>query len=125
MAKLSPEIQGPFFLGLAQASQKVPVVLVDETDLVTFETGIASPTIEISKVGAAYAAPSDGTWAEVSDGDYTITLNATDTDTVGWLLVRVVKTGTSAETRVLCHVSVSNEEQRDDYLRTRAIRRGF
>tara|TARA_R100000306_G_C4340779_1_gene125112 strand:- start:519 stop:893 length:375 start_codon:yes stop_codon:yes gene_type:complete len=123
MAKLAPVAQGVFDLGLSQAGQKVLVTLVDETDLATFETGISSPTIELSKNGAAYASPSDGTWAEVSDGDYTITLNATDTDTLGWLSVRVIKSGTSAETRILCNIGISNEEQRNDYLRTRAFRR--
>ena len=123
MAKLGPVAQGVFNLGLAQAGQKVLVTLVDETDLATFETGVTSPTIELSKNGAAYASPSDGTWAELSDGDYTITLNATDTDSLGWLSIRVIKSGTSAETRILCNVGISNEEQRNDYLRTRSFRR--
>ncbi len=123
MAKLGPVAQGVFNLGLSQSGQKILVTLVDETDLATFETGVSSPTIELSKNGAAYASPSDGTWAELSDGDYTITLNATDTDSLGWLSVRVIKSGTSAETRILCNVGISNEEQRHDYLRTRSFRR--
>ena len=123
MAKLGPVAQGVFNLGLSQSGQKILVTLVDETDLASFETGVSSPTIELSKNGAAYASPSDGTWAELSDGDYTITLNATDTDSLGWLSVRVIKSGTSAETRILCNVGISNEEQRHDYLRTRSFRR--
>ena len=123
MAKLGPVAQGVFNLGLSQSGQKILVTLVDETDLATFETGVSSPTIELSTNGAAYASPSDGTWAELSDGDYTITLNATDTDSLGWLSVRVIKSGTSAETRILCNVGISNEEQRHDYLRTRSFRR--
>ena len=123
MAKLGPVAQGVFNLGLSQSGQKILVTLVDETDLATFETGVSSPTNELSKNGASYSSTSDGTWAELSDGDYTITLNATDTDSLGWLSVRVIKSGTSAETRILCNVGISNEEQRHDYLRTRSFRR--
>ena len=99
--------------------QKVPVTLVDATDGETLETGIVSPTIEISKNGAAYAVPSDGTWTEISDGDYTITLDSTDTDTVGWFLLRVVKSGTSAESRVLCSVGIDPAGEADQYEKVR------
>lgn len=82
-----------FPLKQSTASQKVPVRLFDSTDHVTPETGIAAPTITISKAGAALASPSDGTWTELAGGAYTVTLNATDTATVGALIVRVVATG--------------------------------
>ncbi len=106
---------------LAQATpaQKVPVTLVDETDGKTLETGVLTPTIKISKNGAAYVTPSDGTWAEVGNGDYTVRLNGTDTIDAGWLLLRVVKSGTTAETRVLCQVGISPTEMRSQYVATR------
>tara|TARA_R100000306_G_C4361919_1_gene135698 strand:- start:1008 stop:1346 length:339 start_codon:yes stop_codon:yes gene_type:complete len=93
-------------VGVAKAAQKVPVTLVDISDGETLEASVASPTIEISKNGAAYAAASDGTWTEISDGDYTVTLDGTDTDTVGWLLLRVVKATVSMESRVLVLVGL-------------------
>jgi len=114
---------GPVYLGHAQAGQKVPVTLVDATNYRTLELTIAAPTIEISKAGAAYAAAADGTWAELSDGDYTVRLNATDTDTLGTLMVRVIDSGTTAETKVLCHVGVSPPEQRANYERIRTFSR--
>ena len=123
MAKLAPTTQGPVWLRYAVKGQKVPVTLVDETDLATLETGIASPTIEISKNGAAYAAPSDGTWAEISDGDYTVLLDATDTGTVGWLILRVIKASTSAEAKVLCLVGVDPELLHATAVRVRTDRR--
>lgn len=114
---------GPLALGQAQDSQKVPVTLVDETNYRTLETGVSSPTIQLSKNGASFASASDGTWAEVGNGDYTVTLNANDTDTLGWLILRVIKSSVSAETKVLCRVSVSATEERSDMVRTRHLRR--
>ena len=106
------------------SGQKIIVTLVDETDGVTLETSITSPTIQASKNGGAYASLSDGAWAELGNGDYTISLNATDTDTLGTLWVRVIKSGTSAEVKVQAIVAISGEEWRSDYLRTRTLHRG-
>jgi len=97
---------GPIHLQANKASQKIPVTLVDAADGQTAETGVTAPTIQASKNGGAYGALSDGTWAELGNGDYTITLDATDTNTLGWLLIRVVKAGTTAESKVLCKVSL-------------------
>ena len=115
---------GVIQLGQAQDAQKVPVTLVDITNYRTLEAGVASPTIQLSKNGAAYASASDGTWAEIAEGDYTVQLNATDTDTLGWLILRVVKSAVSAETKVICKVSVSPDEERSDLIRTRTLHRG-
>ena len=120
MAKLG-KILGPYFLSLGSSSQKITVTLVDETDGVTLETGITSPTIQASKNGAAYA---DGTWTELGNGDYVITLDSTDTDTLGPLFLRIIKTGTSSEAKVQAIVAISGEEWRSDYLRTRTLHRG-
>lgn len=115
--------QGPIWLRLAVASQKVPVTLVDETDLSTLETGVTSPTIQISKNGAAYASASDGTWAEIGNGDYTIRLNETDTETLGWIIVRVIKASTSAETKIFCQIGVDAELLHATAVRVRTDRR--
>ena len=123
MAKLAPFTQGPFYLRLSTASQKIPVTLVDETDLETLETSISSPTLQISKNGASYASLSDGTWASLGNGDYTIRLNATDTNTLGWILIRAIKTGTSAETKVICHIGVDPELEHATAIRVRSLRR--
>ena len=123
MAKLG-KILGPYFLSLGSSSQKITVTLVDETDGVTLETFITSPTIQASKNGAAYADLSDGTWTELGNGDYVITLDSTDTDTLGPLFLRIIKTGTSSEAKVQAIVAISGEEWRSDYLRTRTLHRG-
>jgi len=123
MAKLAPTCQGPIELSHGIAAQLVPVTLVDETDLATFETGVTSPTIEISINGAAYGTPSDGTWAEISDGDYTVRLNGTDTASAGWIMLRVIKASTTAETRVLINVGMSPGDQRDHFIRMRSLSR--
>jgi len=117
LAKIAA-ILGPVPLGQYQ-EQKVPVLLLDETDLVTPETGVASPTIQISKNGAAFANPSLGTWTEVGSGYYTVTLNDTDTNTLGFILIRVIKAGVAAESTVLCLVGISPAEMRSNFLRVR------
>ena len=111
--------QPPVWLAQATPGQLVPVTLVDATDLTTLETGVASPTIQISKNGAAFVTPSDGTWAEIGSGDYTVRLNGTDTIDTGWILLLVVKTGTSAETRVMIQVGMAPNELRALYLMMR------
>jgi len=110
---------GQIRLSHGVAEQKVPVLLVDETDLSTLETGVSSPTIAISKNGGSFASADDGAWAEVGNGWYTVRLNSADTSTLGWLIVRVVKSSTSAESNVLCNVGISPQEERADYIRNR------
>lgn len=79
--------------------QKVPVYLADLTDGYTPETTITTPTIYITKNAGTPAAPADGAWAELSaanmPGWYTVQLGAADTDTLGFLGMDVIKTGTS------------------------------
>ena len=103
------------------SGQKIPVRLVDDTDGETLETGVSSPTIQLSKNGGSFASASDGTWAEIGNGWYTARLNGTDTSDVGWLLLRVVKSGTSRESHVLCNISISASEERNNMMRSRVI----
>ncbi len=92
------------------ADQKVPVVLVDGTDFTTRETGVAAPTLTISKAGGIIGGLNDGTWAERAGGLYSITLDAVDTNTVGPLVVRVVKAGVY-DAFVLCYVRANTEKE--------------
>lgn len=78
---------------LKGSTQKVYVKLVGVVDHMTAKTSILTPTLTLSKNGGTFAALSDGTWAELGGGVYTIQLNATDTDTTGPFVVRVVKSG--------------------------------
>ena len=103
------------------SGQKIPVRLVDDTDGETLETGVSSPTIQLSKNGGSFASASDGTWAEIGNGWYTVRLNGTDTSDVGWLLLRVVKAGTSRESHVLCNISISASEERNNMMRSRVV----
>ena len=103
------------------SGQKIPVRLVDDTDGETLETGVSSPTIQLSKNGGSFASASVGTWAEIGNGWYTVRLNGTDTSDVGWLLLRVVKSGTSRESHILCNVSISSAEERNNMMRSRVV----
>lgn len=68
-------------------------MLVGSSDHITGATG-ASPTVTISKAGAAFAG-AGGTVTEVSSGWYKIALTTTDTGTLGDLAFHI--TGTSAD----------------------------
>ena len=103
------------------SGQKIPVRLVDDTDGETLETGVSSPTIQLSKNGGSFASASDGTWAEIGNGWYTVRLNGTDASDDGWLLLRVVKSGTSRESHILCNVSISSAEERNNMMRSRVV----
>ena len=66
---------------------------LDDTDFKTAETAL-SPTIEISKAGAAYAARNSATAiSHDADGWYRVELNTTDTGTVGPLMLKSTETG--------------------------------
>lgn len=112
----------PYRIILAQgeADQRVVVSLQDTSGNVL--TGVTSPTIEASKNGAAYAALNDGAWTEIGQGDYYVTFDNIDSNTLGHLLLRVAKSG-AKEIRLLCEVSISPSERRNDYLRTRTLHR--
>lgn len=88
-----------FYLAKDTASQKVLAYLVDATDGYSPETGVSSPTIKISKAAGVGNSPNDGTFAELDSTDlpgwYSVQLDATDTDTLGTLVIDVFKSGTS------------------------------
>jgi len=83
------------------AEKKVPIYLVDATDGYTEETGItitigSGTECQVSKNGAAYAAcedSTDGAWAEVGNGLYTLLLDDADVDTPGYLAIRILDSG--------------------------------
>jgi len=85
-----------FFLKQSTASQSVVIgPFVDSTDGNTAETGltIANTDIRLSKNGANIVAKNSGGGTHDELGYYTITLDATDTDTVGRLQVMVHASG--------------------------------
>lgn len=100
-------------LHVKKDDQIVPFTLVDATDLKTLEAGVTttSITISVSINGASYGAPNDGVRAEVGHGDYTVRLDQTDTGSLGYVIVRAVASGISAESRVLCIVGIDAAEE--------------
>lgn len=67
--------------------------MTDSTDHVTGKTGL-TPTVTLSKAGAAFASPS-GAVTEVANGWYKVAGNATDSNTLGLLVLHA--TGTAAD----------------------------
>jgi len=81
---------------LTQSTAEVfEIKLVSDVDGITAVTGLgATPTLTISKNGAAFAAKDAGSSvAELATGYYAVTLSATDTNTLGNLGIKVVGTG--------------------------------
>lgn len=78
-----------------QSSTAYPLVflMVDSTDHVTAKTGL-SPTVTISKAGGSFGSPS-GSVTEIANGWYKVAGNATDTATLGPLILHA--TGTAAD----------------------------
>ena len=72
---------------LKQSSTAQPLMflLVQSSDHITPLTG-ASPTVTLSKAGGSFASPS-GAVTEVANGWYKVAGNATDTDTLGPLVL--------------------------------------
>lgn len=76
-----------------QSSTLYPIMflLVDSTDHVTGKTGL-TPTVTISKNGAAFASPA-GAVTELGSGWYALAGNATDRATLGDLIIHATGTG--------------------------------
>src|SRR5262245_41574228 len=76
-----------------QSTIAYPLVflMVQSSDHVTPLTG-ASPTVAISKAGGAFATPA-GAVAEIANGWYKVAGNATDTSTLGPLLLHATAPG--------------------------------
>tara|TARA_R100001530_G_scaffold83910_1_gene58512 strand:+ start:121 stop:486 length:366 start_codon:yes stop_codon:yes gene_type:complete len=112
--------QGPHWVSHGVADQKIPIHVLDtDSDPVT---GVSSPTTEASKNGASYAALNDGTWAEISKGDYTVQLDETDTNKLGWMIVSVTKAGIT-EAKALVYVGIDQAEFRSGHIRLRTLHR--
>jgi hypothetical protein len=76
---------------LNSTSRPLLFLMVDSSDHLTGKTGL-SPSVTISKNGAAFGAPA-GAVTEVANGWYKVAGNATDSNTVGALLLHATATG--------------------------------
>lgn len=78
---------------VTQSSTAYPLVflLIDSADHISPKTGL-TPTVTVSKNGAAFAAPA-GAVAEIGNGWYKVAGNATDTATLGPLLLHATAAG--------------------------------
>jgi len=75
----------------SQTSQALMFLMVDSTDHISGKTGL-SPTVTLSKNGGSFASPS-GAVTEVGNGYYKVAGNATDTATLGPLILHATGTG--------------------------------
>lgn len=75
----------------SSTAQPLTFLLVDGTDHITPETGL-TPTVTLSKNGAAFAGQA-GAVTEIGLGWYKVAGNATDTNTLGSLILHATATG--------------------------------
>ena len=85
------------------ARRRIPVLLVDITDGFTPETGVVTPTINISKNGATSASGA-GTWTEIGNGQYYYEFTAGEVDTLGWIAVNIEKATVSRDYNAVVQV---------------------
>lgn len=85
---------------IKQSSTTYPLVflMVDSTDHITGKTGL-SPTVTLSKAGGTFASPS-GAVTEIANGWYKVAGNATDSNTLGPLILHATGTGADPTDRV-------------------------
>lgn len=78
---------------ILKASTGYPLtfLMIDSSDHITGKTGL-SPTVTISKAGAAFASPA-GAVSEISGGWYKVAGNATDTNTDGEINLHATSAG--------------------------------
>ncbi len=76
------------------AQRRIPIVCVDDSDGVTAETGVSvsGSEIQVSKNGGAFANFAGGL-TEVGGGVYYYTPTTSELDTIGVLIVQLVKSG--------------------------------
>jgi hypothetical protein len=79
------------FLKQSSTAHPLLFLLIASTDHLTGKTG-ATPTVTLSKDGAAFASPL-GAVTELANGWYAVAGNATDTNTAGQLLLHATATG--------------------------------
>jgi len=83
--------------------KRAPILLVDATDGFTAETGVTSPTITISKNGAA-GIGGTGTFSEVGNGVYSYEFAASEIDTLGWIALNVRKAGVTRDYNAIVQI---------------------
>lgn len=78
---------------IKQSSTAYPLLflMVDSSDHITAKTGL-SPTVTLSKAGGSFASPS-GSVSEIGSGWYKVAGNATDSGTLGPLVLHATGTG--------------------------------
>ena len=75
----------------SSTAQALCFPMIDELDHATPKTGL-TPTVTLSKAGAAFASPA-GAVTEIGSGWYKVAGNATDTNTLGALILHATATG--------------------------------
>ncbi len=81
----------PLELTQGQTAEPLVFLMVDSSDHITGKTGL-SPTVTLSKNGASFASPA-GEVTEIGSGWYKVAGNATDSETLGSLILHAEATG--------------------------------
>src|SRR5579859_2130399 len=93
-----------------QSSTAYPLVflLIDSSDHISGKTGL-SPTVTLSKAGGSFASPS-GAVTEIANGWYKVAGNATDTGTLGPLILHATSTGADPSDALFSVVAYDDQD---------------
>lgn len=95
------------------ASSPLVFLLVDSSDHITGSAG-KTPTVTLSKAGGAFAAPA-GAVTEIANGWYKVAGNATDSNTLGALILHAAASGADP-TDMLFEVVAVNPRSAASYI---------
>jgi hypothetical protein len=84
------------------ARRRIAVLLTDITNGYTPETGVSSPTINISKNGNTTFSGA-GVWTEIGSGQYYYELTSSECDTLGWISLNINKATVSRDFNAVIH----------------------
>jgi hypothetical protein len=84
------------------ARRRIAVLLTDITNGYTPETGVSSPTINISKNGDTTFSGA-GVWTEIGSGQYYYELASSECDTLGWISLNINKATVSRDFNSVIH----------------------
>jgi len=92
--------------------RRIPILFVDATDGYTPETGVTSPTINISKNGGPFAAGA-GTFTQIDatnlPGHYYYQFTTGEIDTLGYISFYAIKSGTTRSYNAVVQVMAYDE----------------
>lgn len=107
-ACVSSALAGSYDIQQSTTSYPLVFLMIDSSDHVSGKTGL-SPTVTLSKAGGSFGSPT-GAVSEIGSGWYKVAGNATDTATLGPLVLHATATGADTMDTVFCVVAYNPQD---------------